>query len=411
MARSIRRPRLQRLTAGILLGAFATSCLAFFLASSSVKHDNQLLLLRDTSQASLVLTPYLGELQPSVSGIGAAVGPGGVDQSAWRTAASTAATQIGASGLAVVRAVGGHLEVLARSGAVHEAFGSAEDATMASMLLEGKTPFDGFVRSGGQRWLVELLRLPDGYGLYAEVPYPKPEVFSLSSLPGHPFANLAAALYVGRESSSDLVFSTTRHLPLTGQRAVTVIPKSGQETSSHSVLSDRAGWVSSPGNIILVMTATSSLTGTASSLMPWILLVGLLAASVAVAVLFEVSGRRRLHQQRSDARFAAMVRSSSDLTTVVSADGTILYQNPSSTRLLGTAPEEMVGTKFSAHLLAGDLFQWHRELKSVQQAPGLSGRPSGGSARPAAAPCRSRAFSPTCSTTQQWPGSCSTAGM
>ena len=92
------------------------------------------------------------------------------------------------------------------------------------------------------------------------------------------------------------------------------------------------------------------------------LLVGLLLATLVVAFLFEISGRRRAtavavaaqleernlmldlavaEQERTDARFAAMVRSSSDLTTVVGADGTILYQSPSSLRLLGRTPQSL----------------------------------------------------------------------
>jgi diguanylate cyclase (GGDEF)-like protein/PAS domain S-box-containing protein len=365
--------RFQRLTVGIFLGAVATSCLAFFLAKASVEHDDQLLLLQNASQASLVLSPYISDyIQPSVTGAEAAVGPSGVDPAAWQTAASAVTTKIGASGAALVRAVSGHLEVVATSGSLHGAFGSTVDATMAGALLDKQTPFDGFVTSGKQRWLTELLGLPTlpaGYGLYTEIPFSSPDLFSLSSLPGHPFSNIEGAGYVGREDAQDLLFSTTRHLPLTGQRAVTVLSMTG-ENSSPAHLNSRAGSVSSPGRIIVVLRATASLTGTVSSLMPWILLIGLLGASVVVAVLFEVGARRRLQQRRNDARFVAMVRSSSDLTTVVAADGTILYQSPSSRRLLGKTPEEMLATNFSAYLDADDLVQWHSALTSIQQTPG-----------------------------------------
>ena len=363
----------QRLTVGILIGAIATSCLAFFLAHTAVQHDNQLLLLEDASQGSLVLSPVLSSVEPQVTGIAAAVGTNGVDPVAWQTAASAARSKIDASGLALVRASGANLQLLASSGTLHAVFGGAADAGAARALLDKKTPYDEFMSSGKQRWLVELLAvpgLPSGYGLYAEMPETTPTVFSLSSLPGHPFANLAAALYVGHETPSDLMLSSTKHLPLEGQRAVTVLPKGGGETSSPAVLSDHVGSTSSPGNIILVMGATASLTGTVSSLMPWILLIGLLIASIVVALLFEVSSRRRLQRQRSDARFAAMVRSSSDLTTVVSANGTVIYQSPSLTRLLGMTPEEMVGTEFSSLLDEGDLVHWHRVLTSIERTPG-----------------------------------------
>jgi diguanylate cyclase (GGDEF)-like protein/PAS domain S-box-containing protein len=362
----------QRLTLGILVGAVATSCFVFFLANASVRNDNQLLLLRDASQGSLVLSPLMSQLQPNVNGLAAAIGPNGVNEGAWPAAASATEAQLGASGLEVVRAVGTHLEVLASKGTTNEAVAGPRGSSAARALLDKTTPFDAFVGAGKHRWLDELVALPGlpaGYGVYAEVPTKAPAVFNLSSLPGHPFANLDAALYMGHETAADLILSSSEHLPLTGQRAVTVLPKGAGVSSSPAVLSDRVGSTSSPGNIILVMTATASLTGTVSSLMPWILLIVLLVASVVVALLFELSGRRRVQRQRSDARFAAMVRSSSDLTTVVSADGTVVYQSPSLTRLLGRQPAEMVGTKFWELLDDGDLVHWHRVMASIERDP------------------------------------------
>lgn len=369
-----RRPllRVQRLTLGILIGAVATSGLAFFLANSTVRHDNQLLLLRDAAQGSLVLGPVLSELAPDVSVVTQAVGPSGVDPGVWQTTSLALRKQIDATGVAIVKATDGHLQVLASSGTLHHAFRGTGDALSARALVK-RTPFDQFISSGKRRWLGELLVLPGapaGYGVYAEVPDTTSPLISLSALPGHPFANLSAALYVGHETASDLILTSTDHLPLGGERAVTVLPLStkGTETSAPAVLSNRAGSTSAPGNVILVMAATSSLTGT--WLMPWLLLIGLLIASVIVTLLFEMSSRRRVQRQRSDARFAAMIRSSSDLKTVVSADGTVIYQSPSLTRLLGITPDELVGTKFAAILDDIDVVQWHRVLASIERTPG-----------------------------------------
>jgi diguanylate cyclase (GGDEF)-like protein/PAS domain S-box-containing protein len=61
----------------------------------------------------------------------------------------------------------------------------------------------------------------------------------------------------------------------------------------------------------------------------------------------------QVHTQRSEARFASLVQRSSDLITVVGPDATILYQSPSSERILGYAPEEMLGTRFD-RLVVGD---------------------------------------------------------
>ncbi len=48
-------------------------------------------------------------------------------------------------------------------------------------------------------------------------------------------------------------------------------------------------------------------------------------------------------QARSEAKWRSLIQNSSDLITILSADGTILYQSPSIQRILGYLPEELVG--------------------------------------------------------------------
>lgn len=375
--------RLQRMTAFVMVGAVAVSCLAFFLARGSVEHNDQLLLSQDASQGSLVLSPYLAEVQPQVAGLEAAFGPDGVNVEAWQAAAKQAAG-VFASAMALVRVSGEHLQVVATIGTLHTRFGTAQDSTLAAAIEDHRLPYDTSVTWGATHRMIELTALPSlpaGYGLYTELTIPM--TISLASLPGHPFANIQAALYAGYEKPQDLVFATTSQLPLTGERAIALVPNNGAETSSSARLSTRVGSVSSPGNLLLVMTATASLTGTASARMPWILLAVLLLTSLVGIVLFEISGRRRIQalttaqqleerntmldravdqRRRTDARFAALVRSSSDLITVISADGTIVYQSPSSKRLLGAAPESLVGTNFSDLVHDEDVVRWHRAV-------------------------------------------------
>jgi diguanylate cyclase (GGDEF)-like protein/PAS domain S-box-containing protein len=67
-----------------------------------------------------------------------------------------------------------------------------------------------------------------------------------------------------------------------------------------------------------------------------------------------------VHAQRSEARFASLVQHASDLITVVGPDATITYQSPSSERVLGYLPEELLGTRFDALVAeedAGGLLQ------------------------------------------------------
>ncbi len=62
----------------------------------------------------------------------------------------------------------------------------------------------------------------------------------------------------------------------------------------------------------------------------------------------------KIHLQRSEARFASLVQRSSDLITVVGSDATIIYQSPSSERVLGYPAQELVGTRFDRLVVRDD---------------------------------------------------------
>jgi len=77
-----------------------------------------------------------------------------------------------------------------------------------------------------------------------------------------------------------------------------------------------------------------------------------LAAQLALAL----EGARlteEVHRRQSETRFASLVQHSSDLITVVGSDAKITYQSPSSQRVLGYSPEELLGTRFD-RLIAGE---------------------------------------------------------
>ena len=75
-----------------------------------------------------------------------------------------------------------------------------------------------------------------------------------------------------------------------------------------------------------------------------------LASQVSLAVE-GASLAEDLHRRRSETRFRSLVAHSSDLITVLDAHGTVTYQSPSVTRVLGYRVDEVEGTEF-AHLLA-----------------------------------------------------------
>ena len=70
------------------------------------------------------------------------------------------------------------------------------------------------------------------------------------------------------------------------------------------------------------------------------------------------------------ARFSALVRGSSDLTTIVRLDGTIDYQSPSSQTLLGCASDRLVGCSFGERVHPDDAPAFMRALGQVMDTPG-----------------------------------------
>ncbi len=61
-----------------------------------------------------------------------------------------------------------------------------------------------------------------------------------------------------------------------------------------------------------------------------------------------------LHRRQSEARFRSLVAHSSDLITVLDADGVVTYQSPSVERVLGYHAEEIEGTRFDWLLSEAD---------------------------------------------------------
>ena len=78
-----------------------------------------------------------------------------------------------------------------------------------------------------------------------------------------------------------------------------------------------------------------------------------LATSVSLA-LESAALSEDLHRRESEARFSSLVARSSDLITVVSADGKVLYQSPSIERILGFAADDVSATLFEDLVIPGD---------------------------------------------------------
>ena len=91
---------------------------------------------------------------------------------------------------------------------------------------------------------------------------------------------------------------------------------------------------------------------------------GALGASVSLA-LESAALADQVHRRENEARFASLVRNSSDLITVVDREGGVLYQSPSIERILGLTPVDVLGTRFENLLVPAD----RGRLRALLQTP------------------------------------------
>ncbi len=93
-----------------------------------------------------------------------------------------------------------------------------------------------------------------------------------------------------------------------------------------------------------------------------------LATQISLAVE-GASLARDLHRRQSEARFRSLVAHSSDLISVLDADGVVTYQSPSVERVLGYTVEELEGTRFDRLVGAAD----QARLAQVMRGDGAAG--------------------------------------
>ncbi|MCU1376045.1 MAG: diguanylate cyclase/phosphodiesterase with sensor(s), partial [Actinomycetia bacterium] len=128
----------------------------------------------------------------------------------------------------------------------------------------------------------------------------------------------------------------------------------------------------------LVLTLTSVLgfrldhrpLGPFLSITAGVMLVVLVARQLlAQAENLSLSRRLAAEVVHVEGRFAALVRRSADLTTILSAQGVIQYQSPATAQLLGRDPDALVGTPFTALLHPEDVAGWRRLLRQLNDHP------------------------------------------
>jgi diguanylate cyclase (GGDEF)-like protein/PAS domain S-box-containing protein len=94
-----------------------------------------------------------------------------------------------------------------------------------------------------------------------------------------------------------------------------------------------------------------------------------LGAQMALA-LERAALTEEIHKRTSEDRLGALVQHSSDLITVLGADGTVVYQSPSIEHVLGYTPEDVVGTR-AMSLIHPD--EHERVAALVQRGPANPG--------------------------------------
>jgi diguanylate cyclase (GGDEF)-like protein/PAS domain S-box-containing protein len=77
--------------------------------------------------------------------------------------------------------------------------------------------------------------------------------------------------------------------------------------------------------------------------------------------------------QQSEARFASLVKNSSDVVTVIEPDSVVRYASPSSSRVLGVEPDQLEGTRFVELIHPDDKTQVLKFLTSTGDGEGHTG--------------------------------------
>ena len=96
------------------------------------------------------------------------------------------------------------------------------------------------------------------------------------------------------------------------------------------------------------------------------IVLGLLSAGAAIGMALLLQRRAR----RQSDRFRSLVHNATDLITVLDEHAVALYQSPSSERVLGYSPDEVVGTNLAALLHPSDKSRAISELAAAYERPG-----------------------------------------
>ncbi|HVA07962.1 MAG TPA: ATP-binding protein [Acidimicrobiales bacterium] len=272
----------------VLIFGLCASLFGWWQSERSLHHSNDVLLVQDANQASLLLEAYIPVFGAAPTQLSSVVTPFGIPTSVFQAIAAPAVKDGGA--IALLREAGGHLQVIDAVGTLHHAFGGLNDAT----LIQVSTSSDKFVGagvSGGSRYVSQIYgtpTVPKGFAVYVESALPASELPANGhfQIPGQLFTGIQATVYANRPSPSNMVFTTSAVLP-SGRVAVVAV------NSQNAFLTDHPENLYQPGKLLLVLTPKGNLSGTSAALFPFLLLLVGLASVLTVAALLEIALRRR----------------------------------------------------------------------------------------------------------------------
>src|SRR5664280_2325451 len=277
----------------VVVVGFAATIAGFTAARHSVSQTNDQLLRQDAAQGALVLSQVIGTLTSPYQQLGQIVTPSGVSPSIFDDAAAKMAA---GSSIALLQEVGGHLNVVASVGPLHQDFSvGADNALIGTLAAQSNANFAGVIVASGTDWLQMVFGkgyVPAGFVLYSEDPVGNAN--AVTSLPGVLFPGTDAAAFVGSVTPANVILRTTPRLPGArgGKVALSTITNPSDLQAS-AVVTGHPGSTVSPGHIIVSMSANTNLSGNFAGNFPWILgLFGLLATLIVTGLLEVVSRRR-----------------------------------------------------------------------------------------------------------------------
>jgi serine phosphatase RsbU (regulator of sigma subunit) len=271
------RVRPRRLSAVVAVLTLVITVLLTYLTWRVNSHSEERLLSRQLAQVGTLLSNQAAVLQTELADVGQVAVNTNANPAAFARFADRELKQTGQS-LSLWRVNGGSAEQLAVSG-IAPRLPSGGAQTLTRLKPTGRLEILGILPGRPDRLSYALMPADTDSGLliYAESPLPPGR--RIPATGNSPLAGLDLALYLGRTTSADRLLESTAPAPVRGDTGTTTVPF-GTTT------------------VTVVGASPTSLTGTLSAALPWIVLgVGCALALAGFATVEYVSRRRAVAER------------------------------------------------------------------------------------------------------------------